>query len=162
MAAWKVAPLTDLVHHLVGTCHLECRVDMARLETLVELLVLEDGKGNRPLLDVRELIGQFCREMRAHLSLEERNLFPFILAMENGEGPANPAEALEPVRKLLEGDHETEAGLLRTIRGLAATLAAAHVPGSLLGRIQDTIKMLSERLQKHLYLENQILFRRIA
>ena len=162
MAAWKVAPLPDLVHHLVGICHLECRVDMARLETLVELLVLEEGKANQPLLDVRDLVGQFCREMRAHLSLEERNLFPFVLAMENGEGPASPAAALEPVRKLLEGDHELEAGLLRTIRGLAGTLAATGVPESLLVRIQDTLRMLSERLQKHLYLESQILFRRIG
>ena len=34
-AAWMVAPLPDLVRHLVGNCHTECRVDMGILESML-------------------------------------------------------------------------------------------------------------------------------
>ena len=160
-AAWKVAPMGDLIRHLVGTCHLECRLDMARLETLMELVALENGRRTRSFLEARELVGTFCRDMRTHLSLEERNLFPHLLGMDQGGLRPEARDSLVPVRKLLEGDHETEATLLRSIRNLTGILAAEEDPASALGRIHEAIKVLSERLQRHFYLESQILFPRM-
>lgn len=156
--AWKVAPLADLVRHLMVKCHRECRVDMANLETMVELIVLEQGLATPALVEVRDMVTRFCVGMRAHLALEERSLFPAILAL-----PAEPAgtPGLEALRAMLEADHESEAALLRSIRGLASTLAASSHAGSPETRIHEALKVLSERLQKHLYLENQVLFQRI-
>ena len=159
LAAWQIAPLADLVRHLVGKCHLECREDMARLETLVELTVLGEAKPQRPFLEIRELIEKFCREMRAHLTLEEHQLFPRLLGLEPGEDLSG-FQDLEALRKLLEGDHEAEASLLRSIRSLTGSLATPEEPDSQMGRIHACITILSQRLQKHLYLENQILFPR--
>lgn len=158
--AWKVMPVADLVRHLVGTCHLECRADMADLETLAELIAMEDGHRNPTLVEIRDMISRFCTTMRAHLALEERNLFPYILAMDAGKVPEGRKEHLDSVRTLLEGEHEAEAGLLRSIRGLASALAATSTPGGPEIRLHESIKHLSGRLQKHLYLENQVLFPR--
>jgi regulator of cell morphogenesis and NO signaling len=158
--AWKVMPVADLVRHLVGTCHLECRSDMAALETLSELIALEEGRRNPTLVEIRDMITRFCTTMRAHLALEERNLFPYILAVDAGEAPQGRKEQLESVKTLLEGEHEAEAGLLRSIRGLASALAATSSPGGPETRLHGAIKALSGRLQKHLYLENQVLFPR--
>jgi iron-sulfur cluster repair protein YtfE (RIC family) len=158
--AWKVAPLPELIRHIVGKCHLECREDMARLETLVELSALEAGQGNPPLLEIRDMIARFCFMMRAHLAQEERNLFPALLGLQDGELPATRKASLEALRSHLEGDHEAEASMLRGIRTLTGTLAASSVPGSPQGEIHEAMKTLSERLQWHFYMENQILFPR--
>lgn len=154
--AWRLAPLPDLIRHLVGTCHADCRQDLAQLETLVELAALMDADQQPELLDIRDLASRFCVGMRAHLALEERNLFPAILAQAAGRVPAAD---LETLRTLLEGDHEGEAALLRTLRTLTSGLAG-RTPGSVLERIHDTVLELASRLQKHFYLEVQILFAR--
>ena len=158
--AWKQAPLPDLVKHLVGTCHLECREDMARLETLVELVAMEEGYRRQDLISIRDKVAQFATAMRAHLALEERSLFPFILGLQDGRIPASRQESLEVLRAHLEKDHEAEASLLRSIRALTATMAEEEDPASARGRIHASMKVLSERLQMHLYLENQVLFPR--
>ncbi|BDU78551.1 hemerythrin domain-containing protein [Mesoterricola sediminis] len=158
--AWKAAPLSDLVRHIVGSCHQECRVDMARLETLVELISLEEQAPSPGLLEIRALIGKFCAGMRAHLALEERTLFPYILAREAGVEPGLTPEALASLKKVLEGDHEAEAGLLRSIRDLTLGFAGETDPASAEGRIHAAMKVLSQRLQKHMYLETHFLFPR--
>ena len=158
--AWQAAPLSVLVHHLVAVCHEECRVDMARLETLVELEALEGGSLNLDFLEVRDMISRFCTVMRTHLALEERNLFPYVIGL--GDGAITPAqkEALGDMRQLLEADHEAEAGMLRTIRGLTAAMATSPDPASPESRIHEALMNLSGHLQKHFYLENQVLFPR--
>ncbi|HLO67277.1 MAG TPA: hemerythrin domain-containing protein [Holophaga sp.] len=158
--AWRVAPLPDLVRHIVGQCHNECRVDMARLETLVELILLETPRPPASLLEVRDLLSRFCGGMRAHLTLEEHHLFPYILATEAGVDPGLSPEGLASLRKVLEGDHEAEAALLRSIRELTARLSSGEDPGSPAARIHEAMKILSQRLQKHMYLETHFLFPR--
>ena len=158
--AWKQAPLPDLVRHLVGTCHLECREDMARLETLVELVAMEEGYRRQDLLAIRDKVAQFANAMRAHLAMEERSLFPFILGLQDGRIPASRQESLEVLRAHLEKDHEAEAGLLRGSRVLTSTMAEEEEPSSSRSQIHAAMKVLSERLQMHLYLENQVLFPR--
>ncbi len=158
--AWKVMPVPDLVRHLVAVCHLECRTDMADLETLAELAALEEGDRNPALVEVRDLITRFCDAMRAHLAQEERSLFPYLLALDAGRTPEGGKAHLDTVKTLLEGEHEAEAGLLRSIRGLAAALAATSQPGAPESRLHASVKHLSGRLQKHFYLENQVLFPR--
>jgi regulator of cell morphogenesis and NO signaling len=159
--AWKIAPLADLVRHIMVKCHRECRVDMANLETMVELIVLEEGLARPGLVEVRDMITRFCVGMRAHLALEERSLFPAILSLPLAPSGDPARNSVDSLRELLEGDHESEAGLLRSIRGLASSLAAEAIPGGPETRIHEALKVLSERLQKHLYLENQVLFPRI-
>jgi iron-sulfur cluster repair protein YtfE (RIC family) len=107
------------------------------------------------------MITRFCVGMRAHLALEERSLFPAILALPLDPSGVPCGNGLDSLRALLEGDHESEAALLRSIRGLASSLAAEAHPGGPETRIHEALKVLSERLQKHLYLENQVLFQRI-
>lgn len=158
--AWKAAPIPDLVRYLVDTCHLECRQDMAKVETHAELAVLEAGQRRPDLIEIRNQITRFCSGMRAHLTLEERNLFPSLLYRSSGSIPEIAGETLEPLRQLLEGDHEVEAALLRSIRGLSAAMDSPADSLGPQGRLQESIRVLSRNLQRHLYMENQILFPR--
>lgn len=160
--AWKVAPLPELVRFLVGTCHLQCRQDMALLETLLELEGLEAGLTTPSVIELRDLVAQFCKDMRAHLNLEERKLFPYILTLQGEILPVGAPEALASFKTLLGSDHEVEASHLRTLRVLASGLEEAGIPASAQGRIYEAMMKLSGNLQKHFYLENQILFPRLG
>lgn len=153
--AWKAAPMPRLLRQIVGGFHLECRADMARLETVTELAALEAGPGHPVLPEMRDLVGHFCAAMRTHLATEERSLFPILAAHPEGI-PEDRREAFASLRTLVEEDHEAEAGRLRAIRSLVETLDAEGDQG----RIREAMRILGEHMQKHLYFESQILFPR--
>jgi iron-sulfur cluster repair protein YtfE (RIC family) len=72
---WREAPLGDLVIHIIEQFHMPARVEMARMETLAEEAVLLEGTAHPGVLAVREEVGRFCREFRAHMAMEERSVF---------------------------------------------------------------------------------------
>ncbi len=161
LTAWQVAPLGTLIHHIVGTCHQECREDMAGLETLLALLAMEPGPSRLSLVEIRDLFAQFCAELRAHMAREERDLFPVLLAMEQGVAPGPGKAQLEVLGSLLEAEHHKEAGLLRDLRIFAAALAKDSPAESPKARVHTSLVALSVRLEDHVGLENRVLFPRM-
>ena len=161
-AAWEVAPLTDLIRHLVGTRHKECREDMSGLETLLALIAMEPGTSLLALVELRDLISHFCTELRAHLAREERDLFPVLLAVELGMTPGIGKEDLGLMRSLLEQEHVHEAGLLGDISVLTAALATGQSTDTPLARLLASLAGLSARFQEHIQLEDRVLFPRMG
>jgi regulator of cell morphogenesis and NO signaling len=156
--AWKTAPIGDLIRHIVEHYHLETRVEMARLESHAEEAALLDGRNHPVLLELRTEIARLGTEMRAHLLLEERETFPALLGMtQNGQSPVT---LLEPMKQRLMDEHEAEAALVRRIRTLTEGFVPTEASRPAHLKLQAAIKGLSENLQQHLFLENQILFRR--
>jgi regulator of cell morphogenesis and NO signaling len=161
LTAWQVAPLSALILHIVGTCHRECREDMAGLETLLALLAMEPGPGHLSLVEIRDLFAQFCAELRDHLAREERDLFPVLLAMERGMAPGAGKIQIRVLGSLLEEDHGREAGLLRDLRVFAEALAADLPADRPQARIHASMAALSVRFEEHVRLENEVLFPRM-
>jgi len=161
LTAWQVAPLGDLIRHLVGSRHQECRDDMSDLETLLALSAMEPGPAHVNLTKIRDLLAHFCTELRAHLAREEGDLFPVLLAMEQGVAPGIGKEQLGLMRSLLEEEHVREAGLLRDILAFTAALPADQPADSPQGRLHGSLAGFSARFQDHLMLENQVLFPRM-
>jgi regulator of cell morphogenesis and NO signaling len=155
---WKTAPLPRLVAHIVEHYHLEARLEMARMETLSEQAALLAGGENPELLEIRNEIARFCLEFRAHMTMEERSLFPYILDLDRGRTPGSPGTLMHPLKKLLEDEHLAETGMFRRLRGLASD---APCPGGLQARLQRALRAMERSLQGHIYLENQVLFRRV-
>jgi regulator of cell morphogenesis and NO signaling len=161
LATWQSAPLTDLIRHLVSSRHQESREDMAGLETLLALLAMEPGPGHLALGQIRDLVARFCTEFRAHLAREEQDLFPVLLAMEQGQAPDPGNADLGLMGALLEEDHCKEAMLLQDIQVLAEALAGDPHADSAQARIHASVTALFERFVAHVRLENQILFPRM-
>ena len=160
LEAWRSAPLSQLITHIVEHYHLGARLTMARLETLSEAAVLLEA-GERPeLTEVRNEIARFGMEFRAHMTMEERNLFPYILALDQGRAPGSPGMLMHPLRKLLEDEHQAETGLFRRLRCLAGESSLPSRPGPIQSRLQHTLRVMERSLQGHIFLENQVLFRR--
>lgn len=158
--AWKTAPLSDLVHHIVERYHLEARVEIARLETHAEEAVLRAGKDNPTFVAVRDQVTRLGAEMRAHLTLEEREVFPAILDLAAGRPTTATPEFLEPLKQMLMDEHDAEAGMFRQIRTLIHESTPPEGALPVHEKLYASLSVLAESLQRHIFLENQILFRR--
>lgn len=159
LEGWKTAPLPDLIAHIVEHYHLEARVEMARIETFAEAAVLLEDGDDPALEELRNEVARFCREFRAHMTMEERSLFPTILDLERRRAPAGPGELVHPLKKLLEDEHEAEVGLFQRLRDLAASAAGTR---ELPARLAQTLAAMEKNLYSHIFLENQVLFRRVG
>ena len=161
LETWKSAPLQLLIAHIIEHYHLGARLEMARLETLSEAAVLLEDRERPELLEFRNEIARFCQEFRAHMAMEERSLFPYILDLEQGRTPGTPGTLMHPLMKLLEDEHQAETALFRRLRALAAERSLPVRPGPLQARLQHAFRTMERSLQGHIFLENQVLFRRI-
>jgi len=154
---WKTAPIPDLVTHIVQRYHLEARLEMARMENLSEEAVLLEGADHPGLVEIRDEIGRFCLAFRAHMIMEERSLFPYLLEpAAGGRGGQMPL-----LVKLLEEGHQAETGLFVRLRGLAAEALPPVGARNLRQRLQQCFRSLEKSLQAHIFLETQVLFRRV-
>jgi regulator of cell morphogenesis and NO signaling len=133
---------------------------MARLETQVEEAALLEGRRHPVLMELREEVARFCADLRAHLKAEERMLFPALLDLGQGRVPAAPGDLLEPL-KLLEDEHEAAGGLLKRMRSLTEGFTPPPGARASQRKLYETLQALADSLYRHLYLENQVLFRRV-
>ncbi len=158
--AWKTASTPDLIRHIMARYHRETRTGMAELESLAEEAALFEGWRSEVLLAIRDEVDLFCTEMRQHLKDEETTLFPAILAKEAGRDVDVEHELVEPM-DLFQDEHDAAEGLLKRIR----VLTNGYEPPAGAPAIQEELyaacRSLSHSLLRHIYLENQILFRRL-
>lgn len=158
--AWKEAPVVELVRHLMERYHWETRHGMAELENLVEEAALMEGHHFPALLAIRDEVDLFCREMRDHLRMEETTLFPAILAKEEGREFQMDTEIMEPL-ELFEDEHNAAAGLLVRIHKLTEGFHPPESSQALQRKLYRAFEVLAESLMHHIYLENEILFKRV-
>lgn len=157
---WATASTADLIHHIVGRYHREARVEMARMESQVDEAVLLEGANFPVLLEIRDEVDRLCKELRNHLAIEERSLFPAMLSAAEGRGPELTVEALDPMR-LLEEEHDAAAGLLKRLRVLTEGFNPPEGARAVQRKLFETLQILADSLYRHIYLENQILFKRM-
>jgi len=158
--AWKDAPVVDLIRHLMEHYHWEARHGMAELENLVEEAALMEGHGFPELLALRDEVELFCRELRDHFRMEETTLFPAILAKEQGREFQMETEIMGPL-ELFEDEHNAAAGLLVRIHKLTQGYQAPESAQALQRRLYRAFEALADSLMQHIYLENEVLFKRV-
>ncbi len=157
---WKEAPLTELVQHILKRYHRETRFGMAELECLAEEAASLEGHRIPMLLAIRDEVDLFCTEMRAHLKMEEVTLFPAILAKDQGREVDEKAELMDPL-ELFEDEHRAAEGLLKRIRRITNDFAPPADAVPVQASLYAACETLAESLTRHIYLENEVLFKRI-
>jgi len=155
---WQTAPLGDLIHHIVEKYHREARVEMARLETQAAEAALMEGAAAPELRVILDEVERFCGELRAHFKQEERAIFPALLQVQEGGG--TPPVLRDPLR-LLQEEHVSAAGLMERIHQLTEGFQPAAEARAVQRKLFTTFQLLAESLSQHIYLENQVLFRRV-
>lgn len=154
---WTEASLTELMAHIEATHHAYLRVELPRLDKLLEK-VLNAHSENHPELDeVFDLFQALSMDLMPHLLKEEQILFPFIRVMEAGaQAQACFGTVQSPIR-VMEAEHETVGGLLAKLRACTNEYAVPADGCATFRALYEGFKELEADLHLHIFLENQVL-----
>ncbi len=109
----------------------------------------------------------FRRELELHLRKEEEVLFPLIRRLETSfqNGDKLPRFRFGPLANpigIMEEDHVAEKRQLETMLALAGNYTGPSVVAALYRSVFERIRAVDGDMHRHVYLENEILFRRVT
>jgi len=163
---WFAASLSELAQHILDTHHVYTKSAMPRIGELLRKVLRAHGPRHGAMLEqVRRLFEGLDEEIAAHLMKEERMLFPYIQALDDGAraGAGRPESCFGTVRapiQQMEQEHEHAGDALEQIRTITGgyTLPADACPT--FAALYTELQRLEADLHEHIHLENNILFPR--
>jgi len=162
---WRLAPLRNLIKHIVDKHHTYLHSELPTLDKLVEKIVAENPGDTAPLQNLHGNVQRLRRESELHIRKEESILFPAIVELEasvsNGDPPNRSIlGSVANVSRVLGQDHLKNARELAEIRAL--TNNYSHFPGGRLAApaLFRRLRALAINMHKHVHLENNVLFPR--
>jgi regulator of cell morphogenesis and NO signaling len=152
MPTWDLAPLDELIQHILTRYHQPLREELPRLVTLAERVERRHGDKAECPVGLSSLLREVMASVESHLTKEEKILFP---AIEAGRG----SMARMPIRAMIH-EHEDHGRNLVRIRQITNDL---DLPPSACATWRELYRALGELevdLMDHIHLENNILFPR--
>lgn len=158
---WLTASRKDLMAHIVQRHHAYTRQALTRLGPLLRETLEEMGSSQPELIQVTVFFRELEQDLLAHFRMEENNLFPAILAMEEG-GPtpialSTPKEQMQTIA----AEHQAVEELFLNIRMVTSDYELPPEAGANLVALYGGLRDLEDDLHMHLYLENHLLFPRV-
>lgn len=163
---WSVAPLRELVQHIVATHHEYLKLELPALGKRLEKVAAVHGeKDGERLARMVEVFGGLRAELELHLHKEEVILFPFIeqYGRAEAEGVAMPPVPFGSVANpiaVMEREHVGAGGALVELRALTGDFELPGYACSTVAALWEGLKALEADLHTHIHLENNILFPR--
>jgi regulator of cell morphogenesis and NO signaling len=164
---WEWRPLADLVDHILQRHHTFTRVQIERIHTLLLEAVRMHGFKHPQLLMLKELFLEMGGEMRGHMSREEEQLFPFLVARELAEktrldlpNPFLDSPFFRQPIRILQWEHRMTGEEWVQVRLLTDNFKAAPGAAPTLLSLYGELRRLEQDLHRHVHLENNILFKR--
>lgn len=157
----------DLIDHIVEVHHTYVQEKLPEIESFLEKIARVHGERHSELKEVKRLFVSIKDELSSHMLKEEDILFPHIKKMvwakKNHESIA-PAdfETTKNLIRVMEEEHITVGDELKEIRSLTNGLTS---PEDGCNTYRVTFAMLDEfenDLHRHIHLENNILFDKVA
>jgi len=162
---WANESLTALVRHIQARYHEPLRVELPRLDAMLDKVVSRHGDHlPETLLPLQRAFKGLQAELLVHMAKEDRVLFPFIVALEAGEA-VPVADALEWIRSpiaAMEADHEEAGRALAFIRDVTSSFAPPEWACPTFRGLYYGLSQLEADMHLHVHLENNILFPRAA
>jgi regulator of cell morphogenesis and NO signaling len=159
------ATLEELINHVVEKHHSFTRLEIARLNALLEKVCTAHGENHPELFRINVLFRELGVDLETHMTKEEFVLFPYVIRMEAAGKQLAPlfrppfGTVANPVRMMM-AEHDRAGDLLREIR----TLSSDYVPPSdgclSYQALYTALAELEKDLHQHIHLENNILFPR--
>jgi regulator of cell morphogenesis and NO signaling len=163
--SWADASLKSLVEHIQARYHAPLRLELPRLDAMLDKVVSRHGDQMPDvLLPLQETFKRLMQELLQHMSKEDRVLFPFIVALEAGQVPATQDAAtwIESPIAMLEAEHEDAGAALAFIRERTAGFAPPEWACPTFRGLYYGLAQLETDMHLHVHLENNILFPRAA
>lgn len=160
---WANASLKALVEHIQRQYHEPLRVELPRLSAMLDKVVSRHGEQlSDILLPLQQTFARLQRELLEHMTKEDRVLFPFVIALEEG-GPQFIADAEERIKmpiSVMESDHDEAGAALAFIRETTGGYAPPEWACPTFRGLYYGLAQLETEMHMHVHLENNILFPR--
>lgn len=148
-------PPAELCDYVVETHHRFLLDELPRLLTMAARVAKVHGGHTPSLIETHQVLEQMAQELVTHMQKEENILFPAIRALASGTATQVNVEA--PIKVMLHEHEETSRDLARLREltdGYQAPFGACNTYRALFAGLAD----LEADLQRHIYLEDTILF----
>jgi regulator of cell morphogenesis and NO signaling len=163
---WSTASLRSLIDHLVGTHHAYLRKELPALETLIVLAMSQPADGST-IGEVRGLVRLLHRDLELQMRKEEAILFPAILKLEANAEPCGEEDhsqfgSLRNLAKVTATAHEQTLRVLGELSKLTNGYTCSSSDPKALQNICRRLAALEADIQRHIFLETDVLFPRAA
>ena len=160
---FQTTTLENLINHIVFKHHSFTRLEIARLNTLLDKVCMAHGENHPELLKIYLLFRELGADLETHMTKEERVLFPYVIRMEAAAKQLVPlfrppfGTVANPVRMMMF-EHDRAGELLKKIRKLSSDYATPADACLSYKALYAGLEELEKDLHQHIHLENNILF----
>jgi len=158
-------PLDLLADHIEKKHHRYVTEQLPVIHAFLEKIVRVHGQRHPELTEIQDLFHAVGEELTAHMTKEERMLFPYIRKMVQARltGSRNVAAPFgsiqNPIRMMMQ-EHDTEGKRFQRIKELSNQYVAPDDGCSTYRTAYAMLQEFEEDLHLHIHLENNILFPR--
>lgn len=158
---WTLAPLTELVQHIVATHHAYLSGELPRLQAMANRVAQVHGDRAPQTLRIAAIFCALCQELQAHTAKEEQILFPWINAMEELGNTGMPFQAsvASPIA-CMEHEHGQAGAALEKLRELTNDYTPPMDACNTWRVLYASLEALEHDMHTHIHKENSILFPR--
>jgi regulator of cell morphogenesis and NO signaling len=164
---WKIAPLSELVAHIVTRHHGFTREELVRVSNLLAKVCSVHGENHPELRRLHTVFQELKHELTSHMLKEEQVLFPYIenleTAVRRGEPVPTPyfGTVRNPVRMMMQ-EHDDAGQALRDLREVSSNYQVPADGCISFRTLYQALEEFERDLHQHIHLENNILFPRAA
>lgn len=165
---WTIAPLRELISHIVQTHHEYLKRELGPLGervAKVERVYSARPEAVHRVAGLSAIFQELASEMLMHMRKEEMMLFPVIEACEQCVNAGQPLPPLpfgsvaNPIR-MMESEHHTAGSALARMREITKNFEVPAYACVTYRAMISGLQELEEDLHLHVHLENNILFPR--
>ncbi len=160
LEALHAMPIVDVIEHLLVKHHAFTRAELERATRLVTKVYRAHGHKSPDFAQIRAIVGELRGELYAHMTKEERVLFPYIeMLVDEGAGSPRFGTIASPIA-CMRAEHEDCASMLERLRVLTNGYTPAAGACETHRALWESLRELDEDLCVHMVIENDILFPR--
>lgn len=143
--------LEEIIDEIVSVYHEPLRYELEQIHQLVlAAMATTDDSGFGHMADVAEIFGVMKHELEAHITKEEKIIFPWILRKRT-------VRTTDPVHALLD-DHEAARRMLYRLRELTFNYTPPAGAGKAMVELWRALANLDRGLVEHMHIEDEELF----
>ena len=164
---WTSVPIDEFLRYLAAEEHAWFRNELSQITQLLKIAREQDASISASVARIAEVFAQLAHDLDIHMFHEEAELFPEIhrysIAFNAGTAiKGSPLSGFGGPLRLMEHEHETVGSALRLMRDFGQNYVAPEGCCSEYAELLRHLAEFEDRLLRHIYLENNVLFPRAA
>jgi regulator of cell morphogenesis and NO signaling len=158
---WSKATLTELADHIEETHHAYLKLELPRLEFLVNKVANRHGDHTPALIELAHVFNAFKAELESHMMKEEQVLFPICRQLDTATGPQQfHCGSVENPIAMMVHEHDDAGRAMERMRALTNDYTAPIDACNTYRAMFDSLHQLEQDMHRHVHKENSILFPR--